>query len=123
MKTSVKVIFYTLKNNNLYIASTDQDTVNIPNLDLVKLDPTKTVAGISHVLKKIHVEHTDLSFDWSVYKFVDIELYNTIDSELELNIFYSVFIPPNTSIHKAYWINAEQLLPQYSILRKLLCLI
>jgi hypothetical protein len=123
MKTNIKVIFYTLKDANFYIASTDENELAIPGLDLTKLDPAKTIVGIQHILKKIHVEYTELSFDWSIYKFVDVELFNNSSLELELNIYYSVFIPPNITIQKTYWINIEKLLPQYSIFRKLLCLI
>jgi hypothetical protein len=122
MNTNTKVIFYTLKDASLYIASLDKTKVVIPGISLNKLDAKKTIVGINHVLKKIHVEYTDISFDWSVYKFVDIDIFQSLD-ELQTDIYYCVFMPPATLLQKLYWIDIENLLPQYPILRKLLCLI
>lgn len=123
MNTNIRVIFYTLKETNLFIGSLDSNTIAIPGINLNQLDPQKTIVGINHVLKKIHVEHTDISFDWSVYKFVDIDIYHKLDDQLETDIYYCVFIPPTIELHNAHWINVESLLPQFPILRKLLCLI
>ena len=123
MKTNIKAIFYTLKESSLYITSLYEDKIQMPGIDLEQLDPNKTIAGIPHILKKIHVEHTELSFNWTEYRFLEVELYNTIDSQLALDIYYCAFFPANIQLQKAYWINAEKLIPQYPILRKLLCLI
>lgn len=122
MNTNVRVIFYTLQDY-LCIGSLDPSKILIPGINLNKLDPQKTIVGIQHILKKIHVQYTDISFDWSVYKFVDIDLFNNFNNELETDIYYCVFIPPTVTLQNAHWINAEQLVPQYPILRKLLCLI
>ena len=120
MNTNIKVLFYTFTETELQVLSLSQESMDFPTLNLNSLDLSKSIVGMQHVLKKNHINYTTISFEWATYKFLDIDLHQKLDNNVEVNIYYCVFLPTNAQIYNGFWTEITGFVHHYPILRKMI---
>jgi hypothetical protein len=125
-KTVVIGILYTagLNNDTINIVSNDKDSLSFPQIDISTLNPKKHNLNLDSILKLLFEKSVNISFEWSRPKLLNIELsYDEELNTLITAIFYSIFIPNNTSLNDSYWIDIKPYIAHYDTLRKLVCIL
>lgn len=120
MNTNVKVLFYTFSDKELKVLSVSPDVLEVPLFSLDSIDSSKSIAGMQHILKKIHTTYSTISFDWATYKLLELDLHQDLSNNLYLDIYYCVFLPQNTPLSRGHWLDVNNVLAQYPILKKML---
>jgi hypothetical protein len=119
MNNNIKVLFYTFTQTQIKVLSDAPDSFVVPCINLDSLDSTKTIVGMNHVLKKIYGKYTNISFEWAKFKLLDIDLYQNIENNLFIDIYYCVFLPSETHTNNGYWLDSLDLVVKHPILRKM----
>jgi hypothetical protein len=125
-KTIIINVIYTadIISDTVKIISTNKDSLAFPQMDISALNPKKNNINLNSVIQTIFEKYIKLDFNWSKPKLLDIELvYEEESNSIVTAIYYGIFIPHNTSIDNAYWIDIKPYVAHYNTLRKLVCML
>jgi hypothetical protein len=121
MLTVINLLAHSCKNQSIYLLSVSPDSIKFPSINLDTLKPTKDIS-VKKIIEKLYSQHIVLDYNWAQPKLLDIDMFLSEEELLQTHIFYSCYIPYDTTIKDSSWVIADDLIPYSNILKKaLLC--